>query len=409
MFRYRMGSKSSRMSLVVAILVIGLLLIIIAGQLGGSQQAVSNQPDSTEAGSGDPGGVLPRLWESFRAGLVTIWHAVIGAPQARQVDVILSGQPTAASGTDEEDIPVPDDVIVEVTKPLEPDAFVPLGLSPQILIYHTHTHEAYTKLDTQDYVEAAKWRTTNNTYNVVRVGEALAVELSSKYGIAVLQDKTDTEYPKLGTSYSRSLKTVKQVMQTNRDLKILIDLHRDAYNTGIKPSAVTINGKKVARIMFVIGTGAGQTGVGFAEKPEWKKNLALADAIKKRLQQLDPDLVRETSVKTGRYNQHLSTGSILIEVGHNQNTLEEALNAVPFLAQAIAGAYNDLAATPASAAPTATPETTATPSPAPSATAASGSPSPNPLPSSSGPAPQVITIDPSATPRPGQTQGASWE
>ncbi len=412
MFRYRMNSRTPRMGWVLAVLVIGLLLIIIAGQLGGGQRQVTSQPDTTQA---DPGGVLPRLWESFRAGLLTIWNSISGAPRAQPVIVDLdapsdSPQATAqgvntGSGSDEEDVPLPNDVIVEVVKPLEPDAYVPVGLSPQVLIYHTHTHEAYSKQPDQDYVEAAKWRTTNNTYNIVKVGEALARELSAKYGIAVLQDKTDTEYPKLGTSYSRSLKTVQKTMETNKDLKILIDLHRDAYNKSINPSTVTINGIKVARIMFVIGTGQGQTGVGFTEKPDWKKNLALANAIKDRLAAMDPNLVRETSVKTGRYNQHLSPGSILIEVGHNENTLEEALNAVPFLAQAIAGAYYDLSNPATKNTTTSTP--VATPTEMPSGTGASTSSTQMPASSPSAAAPQVIVIDPVSTPKPNQTRRPS--
>ncbi len=407
MFRYRMNSRNPRFGWVLAVLVIGLLLIIIAGQLSGGQKQVANQPVTTEA---DPGGVLPRLWQSFQAGLLAIWNGVTGAPKAQPVYVDLSGpaaSPRATAppvvsgaGDDEEDVPLPDDVIVEVTQPLKPDAYVPVGQSPQVLIYHTHTHEAYTKLPDQDYVEAAKWRTTNNEFNVVKVGEVLARELSAKYGIAVLQDKTDTEYPKLGTSYSRSLKTVQKNLAANPGLRILIDLHRDAYNTSINPSTVTINGKKVARIMFVIGTGQGQTGVGFTEKPDWKKNLALADAIKGRLSAMDPNLVRETSIKTGRYNQHLSTGSILIEVGHNKNTLEEVLNAVPFLAQAIAGAYGDMV-NPAS---TALPQPTATPAGLPSGTGSSAESTNLPVATPSAAAPQVITIDPAETPIPGQTR-----
>ena len=386
MFRYRMSSKTPmRGGWVLAVLIIGLLLIIIASQIGGQREPAS-QPVSTNA-SGSAGGALIEFWDNTMAGFAAIWNGIIGKGPARQVELDLNSSRPSGSGDDEEeDAVATGDVTVDVEKPLVPDAYVPAGQSPQVLIYHTHTHEAYTKLEDQDYVEVAKWRTDNNMYNIVRVGEALALELSTKYGIAVLQDKTDTEYPQLGTSYSRSLKTVQKDMQANKDLKILIDLHRDAYNKGISPSTVTINGKKVARIMFVIGTGVGQTGVGFTERPDWKKNLALADAIKSRLMEFDPNLVRETSIKTGRYNQHLSTGCILIEVGHNENTLEEALNAVPYLAQAIAGAYNGMAVpvstSQATASPTIAPSASpsATAAPTPSATACpSLSPTGNPL------------------------------
>lgn len=411
MFRYRMNSKPPRFGWVIVLFIIGLLLIILSGQLGGARTDNTTPPSTSNSASGQPGNTVQQLWGDLQAGVSSLWAKLTGADQAKQVDVNLDSIPAAGSGTDEEDTPTADDISVDITNPLTPDSFVPIGQSPQVLIYHTHSHEAYTKMEGQDYVEVAKWRTVNNSYNVAQVGEELAVMLSTKFGIAVLHDKTDNEYPKLGTSYSRSLKTVKKDMEVNKDLKILIDLHRDAYNTSIDPSTVTINGKKVARIMLVIGTGAGQTGVGFTDRPDYKKNLVLANAVTDKLNQFNSDLARKVSVKTGRYNQHLSTGCILIEVGHNKNTLEEALNAVPFLAQAIADVYNEMTeTTAASPTGTSTPLPTVSPTPAPTATAApTGKPSPTPSqPAPTGPAPQVITIEPvlSAITKPGAAKAS---
>ena len=96
------------------------------------------------------------------------------------------------------------------------------------------------------------------------------------------------------------------------------------------------DGKEVAQLMIVIGTGEGSSGSGFSVKPDWEKNYQLADEITKGLQAIHPDLARPIRVKTGRYNQHISTGCILVEAGHNENTLEQVLNAMPYLAQVLA-------------------------------------------------------------------------
>lgn len=207
------------------------------------------------------------------------------------------------------------------------------GQGPQVMIYHTHSHEAYEK-GSQKYKEVSRWRTADQKYNVVRVGDVLA-ECLEDSGIEVLHDTTDHEPPKLGTAYYRSLETLEKASKEYDSLKVMIDLHRDAYSQGLKKS-VEIDGKNVAQLMIVIGTGEGSSGNGFSQKPDWKKNYQLAEKITQGLQKIHPDLARPIRVKTGRYNQHISTGCILVEAGHNANTLEEALNAMPYLAQVLA-------------------------------------------------------------------------
>lgn len=208
------------------------------------------------------------------------------------------------------------------------------GEGPQVMIYHTHSHEAYVKGE-QDYKETGQWRTANQDYNVVRVGTELSNLLEDRYGISVLHDKTDHEPPKLGTAYIRSLKTLEAAAEQYDSLKVFIDLHRDAYSKG-QTKFIEIDGKEVAQLMIVIGTGEGSSGSGFSVKPDWEKNYQLADEITKGLQAIHPDLARAIRVKTGRYNQHISTGCILVEAGHNENTLEQVLNAMPYLAQVLA-------------------------------------------------------------------------
>ncbi len=206
------------------------------------------------------------------------------------------------------------------------------GTEPRVLIYHTHTTEAYTPTKQYPYVANGEWRTRQNDRNVVALGEKLTKLLSEKYGIAVIHDTTDHEPPKLDTSYERSLVTMLKYKEKYPSITLFIDLHRDAGAGGF----VTLDGKEVARMMFVVGTGKGATGTGYGEMPDFAANYALAKKITERLRTINSDLMRDIRVKSGRYNQHVSNQCLLVEVGTNKNTFEQALNAIDYLAQAIA-------------------------------------------------------------------------
>lgn len=230
---------------------------------------------------------------------------------------------------------VPPDISIELI-PSAPD--IDLGGSePKILIYHTHATEAYFKTKDYTYEDSSKWRTLESDKNMIAVGEKLAERLRS-YGIAVLHDTTNHEPPKLATAYSRSVVTMEKYKEKYPSITMFIDVHRDAYGNNPKEIAdyVTIDGKEYARIMFVVGTGKGATGTGYSEMPDFEANYALAKRITEYVADINQDLVREIRVKPGRYNQHISDQCLLVEVGHNANTLEQALNTVDFLAEAIA-------------------------------------------------------------------------
>lgn len=231
--------------------------------------------------------------------------------------------------------PVPPGISIELI-PSAPDIYLG-GSEPKILIYHTHATEAYFKTKDYTYEDSSKWRTYENDKNMIAVGEKLAEKLRS-YGIAVLHDTTNHEPPKLATAYSRSVVTMEKYKEKYPSITMFIDVHRDAYGNDPKEIAdyVTIDGKEYARIMFVVGTGKGATGTGYSEMPDFEANYALAKRITEYVADIDDDLVREIRVKSGRYNQHISNQCLLVEVGHNANTLEQALNSVDFLAEAIA-------------------------------------------------------------------------
>lgn len=246
------------------------------------------------------------------------------------------------------------------------------GSAPKVLIYHTHTTEAYFPTPGSTYVASGDWRTRENDKNIVAVGEKLATLLRDKYGISVLHDITDHEPPKLATSYSRSVKTMEKYRAEYPSITMYIDVHRDAF--GSNPSEIkdyiVIDGKEVARLMFVVGTGKGATGTGYGEMPDFAANYALAKRITESLAAVNPGLVRNIRVKTGRYNQHISNQCLLVEVGHNANSLEQALNAIDYLAAAIAESAG--LSGPATALPASSPLPSASPAPSPS-------PSPTPI------------------------------
>lgn len=206
---------------------------------------------------------------------------------------------------------------------------------PTILIYHTHTTEAYTQTEEETYREAGKWRTKDNTRNVVAVGEVLKTILETEYGFRVIHDMTDHEPPKLATAYERSLVTMERYHREYPSIVLFIDLHRDAYSAESAPcDFLIVNGRETARLMLVVGKGDKYT-----EKPYYASNIAFAERITNHLNTIDSKLCRPIRIKKGRYNQHVAPNCILVEVGHNANTLSQAKAAMPYLAESIAYAF----------------------------------------------------------------------
>ena len=191
---------------------------------------------------------------------------------------------------------------------------------PSVLIYHTHTHEAYRQ------VAEEAWRTLDESHSVVRVGDELASQLKAR-GFEVVHDTTDHEQNDMMTAYTRSLKTLEGYERT---FDLYIDLHRDAYIEGVDPKPIVNGDPQPARLMLLVGNGEG-----FTVKPHYAENLAFARALTEEINRVSPGLCKDVLVKDGRYNQNIGVFSILVEVGHNQNTLAEALDSVPALAEAI--------------------------------------------------------------------------
>lgn len=228
------------------------------------------------------------------------------------------GAPIKNERTDESD----NEIIVEVVR----ENSVEQAEKPRVLIYHTHTCEAYAQVTEDPYVETETWRTADPAHSVVRVGEALS-RLLTDQGFEVTHDTTDHEHPKLSTAYARSLETLEGY--ANEKFDLYIDLHRDAWNSTMDDFA-EIGGQEAAQLMILVGNGGN-----YEVKPDYEANLQFAQRLTDRLNRLSPGICREVMVKNGRYNQHMNTPSILIEVGHNKNTLQQALASMPTLADAL--------------------------------------------------------------------------
>ena len=201
-----------------------------------------------------------------------------------------------------------------------------VGRAPRVLIYHTHTHEAYEQTASDPYEAVEVWRTTDNAHSVVKVGKELAACLR-QYGFDVVHDTTDHEGHQLSTAYTRSLATL---MGYRERFDLYIDLHRDAYVDGDPITVTPSGGEEMAPVMLLIGNGNG-----FDVKPWYAQNLSFARALESRINAEAPGLCKPVLVKDGRYNQNIGVFSILVEVGHNRNTLAQACNSVSPLAKAI--------------------------------------------------------------------------
>jgi stage II sporulation protein P len=187
---------------------------------------------------------------------------------------------------------------------------------PSILIYHTHTTECYEILDLDWFSTDYITRTNNKELNMVRIGEEIAERLRAA-GFNVLHD-TEIHDTKYTGSYDHSRAAIQKYLKEYPTLQVLLDVHRDSMTAEngdrYKPVATVAN-RKVAQIMFLCGTIA----------PEWQKNLDFASEMQMAIKAEYPELMRPILLKGGRYNQDLSPVSMLVEVGTDANTIEEAL------------------------------------------------------------------------------------
>lgn len=212
--------------------------------------------------------------------------------------------------------------------------------SPQVLIYHTHTTESYMMEDRDYYTDTDQARSTDLTQSVVAVGNVLAQKIEDA-GFKVIHDTTVHDYPEYNGSYTRSAETINKYLKENPSVKIIIDLHRDSISSGDKDKVaptIEINGKKAAQVMLVMGSETGS----IKNYPNWKENLHLAMRLQQTMEVMYPSLARSMQLSSGKFNQNLSSGAMLIEIGTEANTLEEAMYSGELVGTALGSLFNTL-------------------------------------------------------------------
>lgn len=197
-----------------------------------------------------------------------------------------------------------------------------------IIIFHTHTSESYTPTEQYTYQANGNFRTLDTRCNVVGVGNELANRLLKK-NINVIHDGTFHDYPVYNGSYTRSMQTVQNILESN-SADLVIDLHRDALADSTYGPSVMIGEEKAAQLMFVMGSNEGGL-----EHPNWLTNLKIAIKIQEEANKMYPGLFKPIILSKYRYNQHLAKGSCIIEVGATGNTMEETLVSMKYLAEII--------------------------------------------------------------------------
>ena len=187
--------------------------------------------------------------------------------------------------------------------------------APQVLIVHTHGSEAYTMPPGEEYEDTGSFRTADASVSVIRVGDELARVLSG-YGISVLHDRALYDDPEYNGAYYRAEDAIEAYMEKYPSIGFILDVHRDALEdkAGHQYKVVTREDPDCAQVSLVMGS----------SWEGWQANLKFAVAVQQHLTERYPTLMRPLLLRNSRYNQHATTGSLLVEVGTAGNAPEEA-------------------------------------------------------------------------------------
>lgn len=203
---------------------------------------------------------------------------------------------------------------------------------PQVLIYHTHTSEAYLDETVDYYFDSYYSRTQNEAFSVVAAGNMIARVLENR-GIKTLHDKTvhDSTYD---GAYDRSAQTVEADMNRYKNIKVVLDIHRDALGSEeskVKP-VFEHDGKTAAQIMILSGCDPDNER-GFTN---WQNNLSFALKLQQKAEELYPGMTRPLSFGYFAYNEYICDGSLLIEVGSDANSIDEVETTAQLLGEVLA-------------------------------------------------------------------------
>lgn len=204
------------------------------------------------------------------------------------------------------------------------------GDSPTVLILHTHATESYTR-HTERYAETAPYRTLDEEYNLLHLGSLVAEGLTAA-GIPTLQDRTLHDYPSYNGSYVHARANLKALLKENPTIRLVLDLHRDAVEVsyGQLHTRCDLPEGTAAQIMLVVGT----------NHDGWRENLSLALKLHAQLERQATGLTRPLQLRGQRFNQDLTPGCLLVELGAAGNTRKEAELAAMELVKAVIALAN---------------------------------------------------------------------
>lgn len=211
---------------------------------------------------------------------------------------------------------------------------------PSVLIFHSHTTETYQILDRDFYSVSSLTRSNDSAVNMIRVGKEIKAEIE-KMGFKVLHD-TKIHDATYSTAYSHSKKSVEEYLKKYPSIQVVLDIHRDAIHPSstekIKP-VTEIQGKKAAQIMII--SGCQEDGNPIENFPDWKYNLTFAVHLQEKLEELFPSITRPLYFSPRKYNMNLTHCSLLVEIGSDANTLQEAVFTGKCLGKAVGEILED--------------------------------------------------------------------
>lgn len=209
---------------------------------------------------------------------------------------------------------------------------------PQVLIYHTHTTESYEPFVRENLDSEFNYRTTDETKNMIMVGNAIQAELEAK-GYGVIHVTEIHDYPSYNGSYGRSRESIVPILEQYPSISVVLDIHRDAISGedfAAQPY-IEVDGKEAAQIMIISGCDDGTLGM-----PDYMKNFRFACKLQQQLEGDYEGLTRPILFDYRHYNQDLTTGSLLIEVGSHGNTLEQAQYSGQLIGRSLCRMFDDM-------------------------------------------------------------------
>lgn len=213
----------------------------------------------------------------------------------------------------EEDIEIPEEKIKDIKS----------SVGKNVFIYHTHGTESYKSKENYEMYQF--YRSTDNNYNVINIGNCLEEKLKSK-NFNVIHNKSFFDLPSVAGAYDRARVELKEELKKNKEINLIIDVHRDAISEEEhKATTLNINGEKLAELRFVLGVDK--------TNDNYLYTLKLMIDLQKKANILYPGLFQPILIRKREYNQDLISNSILIEVGENCNQIEEAINSINCFAE----------------------------------------------------------------------------